>query len=43
MEEEVRVEMMVGEQKEQFTRQPAFYTALERLIGDVGFGKRRGV
>lgn len=26
-----------------FTRQPAFYTGLERLIGDVGFGKRRGV
>ncbi|KAJ7856119.1 hypothetical protein B0H14DRAFT_3136159 [Mycena olivaceomarginata] len=34
-------EMMVGEQKERFTRQPAFYTALERLIGDVGFALSR--
>jgi hypothetical protein len=41
---ESRAAVIMGvEQKEHFSRQPAIYTGLEWLIGDVGFGKRRGV
>jgi hypothetical protein len=35
--------MMGVEQKEHFSPQLAIYTGLEQLIGDVGFGKCRGV
>jgi hypothetical protein len=41
---ESRMAAMMGvEQKEHFSRQPAIYTGLEQLIGDVGFGKHWGV